>query len=162
MNIQIKQSSVKPLASVPPQWLSPARGTGFYCSQLSSANSAKENIFAPVKPQLLWDRGSCTRGCFPPGPSARALPGVPSTALARQRRCPHPKRPVTALARTGMTATFCVTLKHPGEYRWCSSLQAQGTVAQHLTHVPWGQKGLGFETYKDWRDSHGLIVSPLL
>lgn len=138
MNIQIKQSSVKPLASVPPQWLSPARGTGFYCSQLSFPNSAKENIFAPTKPQLLWDQRSRTQGCFSPVPSARAFPRVPSTAPGRQRRRPHLGRPVIALARTGMAATFCVTLKHPSEYRRCSSLQGCGSAPYPR---PLGEKG---------------------
>lgn len=157
-NIQIKQSSVKPLASVPPQRLSPARGTGFYCGQLSFADSASR-IFL-----LQWNRScSGTRGAVPRGASF-PLP-LPEPPLGSQAQLCPGKGDDSACHTTGRDwddsdlpcdlerSERMQTVLVPAEPGGCGS-------APHPR--PLGRKGLIFHTYQDLRDSRGLTILFLL
>lgn len=64
---------------------------------LSSTNSAKDNIFAPTRPQLLWDQGKLRPEVLPSSSLCQSPLRGASTPLAGQRGCPHP---------TGVTVTL--------------------------------------------------------
>lgn len=97
--------------------------------QLSFASSAAENIFAAMKPQLLWDQGSCTQG-VPRGASFPVpLPEPPADSSAQAEVTAPPKEACHTIGRDWDDSDLPCDL--------------ETSERMQMVHVPTGPRGCG-------------------